>query len=349
MKLNDLLNRKSEGLKGTGPNSDIVISSRIRLARNLEKLAFSHWADEKEQQEVLAQVEAAVNASNYLKESLILRMRDLSNIDKQFLVERHLISREHAAEPDHKGVVISDREIVSIMINEEDHLRLQVLQSGFNLQEAKSLIDRIESELEPHLTFAFSSNWGYLTACPTNVGTGMRSSVMLHLPALVMTSQITKVLQAIAKLSLTTRGLFGEGTEARGNFFQISNQISLGRLELELIDNIERVIRQVIEYEQNARNNLLTHNRDLIEDRIWRAYGILKGVRIISSNETIDLLSSMRLGVDMGILKDIDRGIINELFILTQPAHLQKIEGKALTCDKRDVKRAELIRKKLNI
>jgi len=349
MKLNDLLNQESEWLKETGPNSDIVISSRIRLARNLERLSFSHWADEKEQQEVLNQVESAINTSNYLKGSLILRMRDLSNIDKQFLVERHLISREHAAEPDHKGVVISDREIVSIMINEEDHLRFQVLQSGFNLQEAKSLIDRIESELEPHLNFAFSSNWGYLTACPTNVGTGMRASVMLHLPALVMTSQITKVLQAIAKLSLTTRGLFGEGTEARGNFFQISNQISLGRLEVELIDNIERVIRQVIEYEQNARNNLLTHNRELIEDRVWRAYGILKGVRIISSNETIDLLSSMRLGVDMGILKDIGRGIVNELFILTQPAHLQKIEGKALTADKRDVKRAELIRKRLNI
>jgi protein arginine kinase len=349
MKLNDLLNQKSEGLKGTGPNSDIVISSRIRLARNLEKLSFSHWADEKEQGEVLTKVESAINESNYLKGSLFLKMREMSNIDKQFLVERHLISREHATGSDHKGVMISDKEIVSIMINEEDHLRLQVIQSGFNLAEARLLTDRIESELESHLNFAFSSNWGYLTACPTNVGTGMRASVMLHLPALVMTNQISKVLQAIAKLSLTTRGLFGEGTEAKGNFFQISNQISLGRLEIEIIDNIERVIKQVMEYEQSARNNLLTHNKDLIEDRVWRAYGILKGVRIISSNETIDLLSSVRLGVDIGLLKDIDRGMVNELFILTQPAHLQKIEGKALTADKRDVKRAELIRKKLNM
>lgn len=349
MKLNDLINQKSEWLRGTGPNSDIVISSRIRLARNLEKLSFSHWADEKEQEDVLNKVESAISESNYLKGSLFLKMRDLSNIDKQFLVERHLISREHATGADHKGVVISDKEIVSIMINEEDHLRIQVVQSGFNLVEARTITDRIESELESHINFAFSSNCGYLTACPTNVGTGMRASVMLHLPALVITNQISKVLQAIAKLSLTTRGLFGEGTEARGNFFQISNQISLGRLEVEIIDNIERVIKQVMEYEQSARNNLLTHNKDLIEDRIWRAYGILKGVRIISSNETIDLLSSVRLGVDIGLLKDIDRGMVNELFILTQPAHLQKIEGKALTADKRDIKRAELIRKKLNM
>ena len=349
MKLNDLLNQKSEWLKGTGPNSDIVISSRIRLARNLDKLSFSHWADEKGQGEVLTKVESAISESNYLKGSLFLKMREMSNIDKQFLVERHLISREHATGSDHKGVMISDKEIVSIMINEEDHLRIQVVQSGFNLAEARLLTDRIESELESHLNFAFSSNWGYLTACPTNVGTGMRASVMLHLPALVITNQISKVLQAIAKLSLTTRGLFGEGTEAKGNFFQISNQISLGRLEIEIIDNIERVIKQVMEYEQSARNNLLTHNKDLIEDRVGRAYGILKGVRIISSNETIDLLSSVRLGVDIGLLKDIDRGMVNELFILTQPAHLQKIEGKALTADKRDVKRAELIRKKLNM
>ena len=349
MKLNDLLNQKSEWLKGTGPNSDIVISSRIRLARNLDKLSFSHWADEKGQGEVLTKVESAISESNYLKGSLFLKMREMSNIDKQFLVERHLISREHATGSDHKGVMISDKEIVSIMINEEDHLRLQVIQSGFNLAEARLLTDRIESELESHLNFAFSSNWGYLTACPTNVGTGMRASVMLHLPALVITNQISKVLQAIAKLSLTTRGLFGEGTEAKGNFFQISNQISLGRLEIEIIDNIERVIKQVMEYEQSARNNLLTHNKDLIEDRVGRAYGILKGVRIISSNETIDLLSSVRLGVDIGLLKDIDRGMVNELFILTQPAHLQKMEGKALTADKRDIKRAELIRKKLNM
>ena len=349
MKLNDLINQKSEWLKGTGPNSDIVISSRIRLARNLDKLSFSHWADEKGQGEVLTKVESAISESNYLKGSLFLKMREMSNIDKQFLVERHLISREHATGSYHKGVMISDKEIVSIMINEEDHLRIQVVQSGFNLAEARLLTDRIESELESHLNFAFSSNWGYLTACPTNVGTGMRASVMLHLPALVITNQISKVLQAIAKLSLTTRGLFGEGTEAKGNFFQISNQISLGRLEIEIIDNIERVIKQVMEYEQSARNNLLTHNKDLIEDRVGRAYGILKGVRIISSNETIDLLSSVRLGVDIGLLKDIDRGMVNELFILTQPAHLQKIEGKALTADKRDVKRAELIRKKLNM
>lgn len=347
MKFSDLLSQISEWLKGTGPNSDIVMSSRIRLARNLDKLPFSHWANKKQQEEVISKTQDVIFASNYLQGALFLEMGSLNSVDKQFLIERHLISREHALNVDHKAVVISDNEIISIMINEEDHLRIQVIQSGFNLIEAWRLISAIESELDKKLNFAFSADWGYLTACPTNTGTGMRASVMLHLPALVLTKQIGRVLQAISKLSLTARGFYGEGTEASGNFFQISNQVTLGQREEDIIDNIERIIRQVIEHEQNARQTLLAKNRETLEDRIWRAYGTLKSAYIITSNETIELLSSLRLGVDLGIIKDFNRQLINELSILTQPAHLQKIEGKKLSPTERDAKRAGLIRRKL--
>lgn len=347
MKLDDLLNQTTEWLRGTGPNSDIVISSRIRLARNLDKFPFSHWASKKSQNEILSIARDAISASNYMKGALFLSLDTLTDVDKQFLIERHLISREHALRSDHHAVVISDKEIVSIMVNEEDHLRIQVMQSGFNLMEAWRIVSKIDTDFGQKLSYAFSLDWGYLTACPTNTGTGMRASVMLHLPSLVMTKQINKVLQAIAKLSLTARGFYGEGTEASGNFFQISNQVTLGHREEDIIDNIERIIRQVIGHEQNARRALLTQGRKRIEDRIWRAYGILKSAHIITSSETIDLLSTLRLGVDTGVIKDIDRKLLNELFILTQPAHLQKMQGKALNATQRDVERAALIRNKL--
>lgn len=347
MKLEDLLYGTSEWLRGVGPDSEIVMSSRIRLARNIAGLAFSHWADKRKAGEILATIDPAIRSSNYMKGSLYLRLDDLADIDKKFLLERHLISHEHAEGKDHKAVVIAEKEIASIMINEEDHLRIQTLQSGFNLTEAWRLMSKIDADLERRLNFAFSPDWGYLTACPTNVGTGMRASVMLHLPSLVMTKQINKVLQALTKLSVATRGLYGEGTEAVGNFFQFSNQVTLGHREEELIDNIERVIRQIITHENEARKALLTQSRATLSDRVWRAYGTLKNAYIISSNETINLLSMVRLGVDMGLIKGIDRQAVNRLFILIQPAHLQKMEGKVLSPSQRDIKRADLIRRAL--
>jgi protein arginine kinase len=347
MKLDDLINRNCEWLKGTGPNSNIVISSRIRLARNLMRLPFSHWADKKQKEEVLKKVKEALAFSNYTKGTMLLNMTDLNNLDKQFLIERHLISKEHALRADHKAVVVGDKEILSIMINEEDHLRTQVMQSGFNLDEAWQIISRIETDFEKKLTFAYSEAWGYLTACPTNTGTGVRASVMLHLPALVMTKQITKVLQAITKLNLTARGFYGEGTEASGNFFQISNQVTLGHSEEDILDNIERIIKQVIGHEQNARRALFEQDQARIEDRIWRAFATLKNAHIITSKEAIDLFSSVRLGLDMGIIKGLDIQTINRIFILMQPAHLQKMQGKMLSAQERDIKRAELIRKEL--
>ncbi len=349
MKLNDLLNHTSEWLKGTGPNSDIVISSRIRLARNLDKIPFPHWANKKQAEEVFLKVEEAKAKIDFLKNSTTFLLADLDSVDKQFLVERHLMSYEHAQKKDSKALIVDDEEIISIMVNEEDHLRIQVMQSGFNIFEAWNIINQLDDYLSKELSFAFSSEWGYLTCCPTNTGTGMRGSVMLHLPALVMTKQINRVFEAIAKLSFTTRGLYGEGTQASGNFFQISNQVSLGHSEEEIIDNINSLIRQIIEQEQQTRETLLTASRAMLEDRINRSFGILKSAYIISSQETADLLSMVRLGNDLGIIKDIDRRAINELFILTQPAHLQKIENKKFTQQERDVKRAALIREKLKI
>lgn len=347
IKLDALLRQTCEWLKGTGPNSDIVMSSRVRLARNLEHTPFSHWATKKQEKETLDQLEKAVAAADAMAGSLHVRMDEIDDLDKQFLLERHLISREHIVRPECKAVVIGDKEVISIMINEEDHLRIQVMQSGFNLAECWRIATRLDDALQKRAKFAFDAERGYLTACPTNVGTGLRASVMLHLPALVMTKQINRVLQAITKLGMTARGLYGEGTEAEGNFFQISNQVTLGSSEEDIIDNLERIIRQVIGHEENARKTLMKQNREVLQDKIFRANGTLKSAYIINTKEMMGLLSNVRLGVDMGVITEFDRRAVNELFILTQPAHLQKIEGKILSSAQRDVKRANLIRRRL--
>ncbi|MBL7069765.1 MAG: protein arginine kinase [Candidatus Omnitrophica bacterium] len=347
MRIDDLLKHTSEWLKGTGPNSNIVISSRIRLARNLSGLPFSHWAGKKQKEESLETIKGALQTSQFLKKATSIDISSLSSIDKQFLVERHLMSREHAANPELSALLFDDKEIVSIMINEEDHIRMQVMQSGFNLTESWRITNEIDTELGARLNYAFSSKLGYLTACPTNVGTGIRASVMLHLPALVLTNQANRVLQTITKLGLTIRGFYGEGTEVQGNFFQISNQVTLGRSEEEIIDGIERVINQIVSREESARKTMFMRSKEKLIDRIWRSYGTLRSAHIISSNETIELLSVIRLGVDMDIIKDITIPVINELFILTQPAHLQKMEKKVLSPQERDLKRAEIIREKL--
>lgn len=346
-KVDHLLKQTCEWLKGTGPNSDIVMSSRIRLARNLEKHPFSHWATKKQEKESLEALETAMGHVEMMITALYVRMMDIDDVDKQFLLERHLISREHIVRPEFKSVVIGDKEIASVMINEEDHLRIQVLQSGLNLQECWRVANRLDDSLHKRIKFAYSSEWGYLTACPTNTGTGLRASVMLHLPALVMTKQIQRVLQAITKLGMTARGLYGEGTEAEGNFFQISNQVTLGSSEEDIIDNLERIIRQVIGHEENARKSLMKQNREVLQDKIWRAHGTLQSAHIITSKEMMQLISMVRLGVDMGVISDFDRRAVNELFLLTQPAHLQKIEGRILSTAQRDIKRANLIRRRL--
>jgi len=348
MKLDDLLKRTSEWLKGEGPKSEIVVSSRVRLARNLDKMPFSHWAKPDQKEEVLQKVKNAIEKSGYLKGSMFFRVDELSEVDRQFLIERHLMSKEHATNPRHKAIDLDNKEVVSVMINEEDHVRAQVMQSGFNLLDVWHMIEKIDAELAQHLDYAYSARLGYLTACPTNVGTGMRASCMLHLPALVFSKQINKVLQAVSKLNLAVRGLYGEGTEATGNFFQISNQVSLGLKEEDIIDNLEKIMNQVVVREESARAGILAKNKEEITDRTFRALGTLKNAYIISSSETNRLLSNIRLGVDLGILKHIDRGFVNELLIITQPAHLQKLEKKVLSPKERDVIRAQIIRERLN-
>ena len=349
MSIDDLINSVGEWLKGTGPHANIVMSSRVRLARNLSKKPFTNKATKRELTETAEAIQTVMNGIDHFKGAMFFRIGELDNIDRKFLIERHLMSHEHATNPDGKGLVVSAEEILSVMVNEEDHMRIQVMQSGFNLEETWQIINAIDDKLSEKLDFAYSPSWGYLTACPTNTGTGMRGSVMLHLPALVMTKQINKVLAAISKLSFTTRGFYGEGTQALGNFYQISNQVSLGHSEEDIIQNINGLIRQVIEQEEQARQALLVQNRPMLEDKIFRSLGILKNAYIISSQETVDLLSMVRLGVDTGIIKDVDRKAINELFIMIQPAHLQKLEGKKLAVTERDTRRATLIRKKLGV
>jgi protein arginine kinase len=347
MRIEELLNHTGEWLRGTGPSASIVMSSRIRLARNLSPEVFPNKGGKKDLETVFASVEKAVGKINLFKGATLFRMNDLDQIDRQLLVERHLMSHEHASNPEGKGLLVSAEEVVSVMINEEDHLRIQVMRSGINLTEAWDIINAIDDALSKELNYAFLPNWGYLTACPTNTGTAMRGSVMMHLPALVMTKQINKVLAAISKLSFASRGFYGEGTQASGNFYQISNQVSLGHSEEDIIQNINGLIRQVIEQEEQARQALLVQNRPMLEDKICRSWGLLKTARIISSQEAIELFSMVRLGVDTGILKNVDNKALNELFIVIQPAHLQKIEGKKLNAFERDTKRAAVIRQKL--
>ena len=347
MRIEELLNHTGEWLRGTGPSAHIVMSSRVRLARNLDAWTFPGKSGKKDLEAVLKAFEEAVNRSKALKGSTLFQMTELDQVDRQMLVERHLMSHEHASNPEGKGLLVAAEEVVSIMVNEEDHLRIQVMRSGLNLSEAWDIINAIDDALARELNFAFLPSWGFLTACPTNTGTAMRGSVMMHLPALVMTKQINKVLAAISKLSFASRGFYGEGTQASGNFYQISNQVALGHSEIDIIQNINGLIRQVIEQEEQARQALLLQNKPMLEDKVCRSFGLLKTARIISSQEAIELFSMVRLGLDMGILKHVDHKALNELFIMIQPAHLQKIEGKKLNAFERDTKRAAVIRQKL--
>jgi protein arginine kinase len=347
MSVNDFINHTGEWLKGIGEHSDIVISSRVRLARNLKDKPFPNKAKKSELNDILVQIHGAIQEIGFFKNAQFFKMAELDNIDKQFLIERHLMSHEHATNPDGKGLVVSQEEILSVMINEEDHIRLQIMHSGLNLNQSLEIANTIDNSLSEKLDFAYGLQWGYLTACPTNTGTALRGSVMLHLPALVMTKQINKVLAAVAKLSFASRGFYGEGTQASGNFYQISNQLSMGQSEVEVIQNINGLIRQIIEQEEQARQALLLQNKPMLEDKIFRSFGVLRSAHIISSQETVELLSMVRLGIDLNIIKDVDRKSINELFIMIQPAHLQKIEGKKLNSSERDAIRANVIRKQL--
>lgn len=347
MNLADLLKNPSEWVHTDGPNGKIVLSSRVRLARNLREFAFPGWAKKTERQKVLELVLPAIQALPEMKDCYADSLDNISAIDKQVLVERHLISREHASKNVGSAVAINQPETISLMVNEEDHLRMQTVKAGLQLKNVFKILDKVDTELEEVLEFAFSPRLGYLTACPTNVGTGMRASAMLHLPALVVSDQINQVVQAVNKLGLAVRGLYGEGTEALGNLFQISNQTTLGEKELDLVDRLNKVILQVIEHEENARLTLLEKRPQLVYDQIGRAYGVLTNAHTISSKEALNLLSMLRMGADLELVPATARTMIDELVIMVQPAHVQKAARRKLTAEERDVYRAELIRQRL--
>jgi protein arginine kinase len=332
-------------LRATGPESDVVISSRLRLARNLSAYPFLSRLAGEQRDAIIQDVRNAVQDARFLKKAYFLTSADLPELDRQFLLERHLVSRELFLEEGKSAVAITPDEMVSLMVIEEDHLRLQVFQSGLNLVETWRIADEIDTELEKTLDYAFDGTLGYLTACPTNVGTGIRASCMLHLPSLVLTKQVNKVLQALSKLNLAVRGLYGEGTQASGNFFQFSNQITLGQPEEEIISNLEGVIRQVITHEREAREYLKKKRKGKMEDQIWRALATLKAARLMSSSEAIMLLSLVQVGIDVGVLEgQVTHTDLNQLFLLIQPAHLQKMNGKELNATERDARRAARIR-----
>ena len=344
-------NPRSKWLEGSGPLSDIVISSRVRLARNLKNLPFPQGMNEKQAEDVLVQVANALavrEVRQVVGNLEVVPLSELSPLDRQVLVEKHLISPLHAENVGRgRGLAVRLDEVVSIMINEEDHLRIQCLFSGLQVYEAWELANTVDDALETQLDYEFDEKWGYLTACPTNAGTGLRASVMLHLPGLVIANQVQRVLAALPQIGLAVRGLYGEGSEAAGNLFQISNQVTLGPKEEELVNNLSAVVRHVVEQERSARRNLLQLNRLAVEDRTCRALGILTHARTMSSQEALSLLSDLRLGVDLGLIGKIDLKGLNELIVLTRPGYLQKLAGGEMTAATRDAKRAMIIRERL--
>ncbi len=346
MTLSDLLKQSGSWL-APGCETGIVVSSRVRLARNLSKTPFPGWASEDAREGVWKSLQPVLEGLEFFKDGLTVPMADTDELDKHILFERHLISRELAEKGRGSAVVVSTDENLAIMINEEDHLRLQAIRPGMDLRQTWQNINAVDDQIEQKMAYAFSARLGYLTACPTNVGTGMRASVMLHVPGLVLMNEINPIVKGMGKIGLAVRGLWGEGTEATGNMFQVSNQISLGEKEENIISNLEQIVLEIVEHEKNARGRLLDRKDAVLRDHVGRAYGILAHAHILTSREALDLLSGLRLGIDVGLLKSMNRQVIDELLLLTQPGHLQKIMKKQLKPKDRDAARALLVRRKL--
>jgi len=338
-----------EWLDAAGPNSDIVLSTRIRLARNLQGFKFGPRADAGDRSEVLRLARGAAAQTDELKGADALVIPELEPAARQLLLERHLVSRElvgtEGASPhSDAALLLGSGRPVSVMVNEEDHLRLQSLVGGFRLRDAWRAIERLDDALGTRLPYAFHTEFGYLTSCPTNVGTGLRASVLMHLPGLVLTQEIGKVLQGISQVGLTFRGLYGEGSEVVGNFFQISNQTTLGKTEEDLIEHLQRIVQQVVQYETQARSVLLRDARTVIEDKVWRAYGLLRHARSTGFEEVMNLLSVVRLGVGLDLIRGVRVYTLNRIMIFAQAAHLELVDGGGRDAD---VARAAYVRQAL--
>ncbi|ADU28377.1 protein arginine kinase [Evansella cellulosilytica] len=341
----------SPWMKNEGPDSDIVLSSRVRLARNLSNVPFPITASkEKLEENILLVKDKFANKTHHKFGDLeLLKMEDMKQNEKRVLVEKHLISPNLSDESKAGAVLLSEDESLSIMINEEDHFRIQVLLSGFELSKGLTYANEIDDWMEDKVDFAFIEKRGYLTSCPTNVGTGLRASVMMHLPALVITRQMNRILPAINQLGLVVRGIYGEGSEALGNLFQISNQMTLGKSEEDIVDDLRSVVSQLIQQERAARETLLHQSKIQMEDRVYRSFGILSYSRTMESKEATQRLSDVRLGIDLGFINDVSGNILNELMILTQPGFLQQYAGEILSPEQRDQRRATLIRERLKL
>ncbi len=329
---------------GTAKKCPVVLMTRVRLARNIADTPFPGWGKTSHRQKVLETCLPAVASQNQMKRGITAELEELSDLEKQILVERHLISRELCGSPEKAGVVISKDQSISVMINEEDHMRIQVMKSGYRFKSAWNAINTLDSSLEDELSFAFSSKLGFLTACPTNVGTGMRASAMMHLPALVISSQMEKVVRAVNQLGIAVRGLFGEGSDASGSIFQISNQTTLGESEEDIIKRLSAVLKTIIDQEMNAREKILEKESGKLFDKIGRAYGILQNSHLLSSSECMNLASLARLGVDLEIFPESVRNVVDRMFIECQPGHIQYHAGDSIEPAERDAFRAQYLR-----
>ena len=328
-------------------HADIAISSRVRLARNIEGQPFPGWAKDEARLRLWSSLVPALRETQGLADGVVVGMEELGAVDRQVLRERHLISTELAEKERGSGVVFAPDETVSAMVNEEDHLRLQTMRPGMDVVALWREVDALDSEIESRTDYAFSPRLGYLTACPSNVGTGLRASVMLHLPGLRFIGEIDPVVKGLNKVGLAVRGLLGEGTEAFGNMFQISNQTTLGEPEEVIVKRLVQIVSEVIEHERNARTRLLEEREAHVRDRVGRAYGILSQAHVLPSGEALDWLSALRLGVELGMVRNLSVGTVNEVMLLTQPGHLQKMMLKELEPLERDLVRARLIREKM--
>ncbi len=348
MRFTTLIKHPADWMTGGQGEHGAVLTSRIRLARNLRRHPFPGWAKRDQRAAALDLMRPAVDALPAMKGAFSHELGDLTSVQKQVLVERHLISREHAARGDGSAAVIERRQSLSLMLNEEDHLRMQAIRPGLQLTAAFNALSEIDTALEESLEFAFDPTLGYLTTCPTNLGTGLRASAMLHLPGLVLSDQIGQVLQAVNKIGLAVRGLYGEGTESLGNLYQISNQSTLGESEETIIRRLERVISQVSNHEQNAREKLLEDDPEMVSDKIGRAYGVLRYAHIIDSKEALNHLSLLRLGGTLGFFSPATVMLCDSLLMDIQPAHLQLHSGRKLSPEERDAIRAEIVRSRLH-
>ena len=328
-------------------SAGIVISSRVRLARNVRGHAFPEWAEDPERRELCQQLRDALTSVRSLADASFVDMEALDDVDTDVLRERHLISSELAEGDAGSGLVVAGDERIAVMINEEDHLRLQAITPGMNLPAVWEKIDAVDTDLESRVAYAFSPTLGYLTACPTNVGTGLRASVMMHLSGLRLANDAEAVIRGLERIGFTVRGLLGEGTEAYGNMFQISNQSTLGETEEAIIERLTGIASLLACHEQNARERLMEDRRIYVADQIARAFGVLMNARLLSSKEAVDLLSGLRLGVELGLVSGLTLGRINEIMLLTQPGHLQKMTGRVIDSDERDEVRAGIVRRRL--